>query len=722
MRAETPSFVSKEERGREESARLMPDDDTWQVYTEVMAEVMRRDRVMGKKVSAEEIQAVQEYLLLNCPLAGVPSPPGLASESFRRDDNNNVVETVHSSGLQHRSTFRERLQEQRREFLRQSNFTEEGYEYSGRCLLYMADSCARKQLPRPCVPAWRKLRECGLAPREKAVSTFLYVLFMPIESAADVGRDGVDTGMESLQHEASLDVAVFHDLLFAPNEKTVSIRIKDLITKGEAPLAEQILASLPDKPREAILQEGDEALSSWKRLRTYVPILQYYCDTGNMASALRLYREMQLSEGVILCAETYALVIAAAARHGWFRVPHEQPIAVRSCDISPHGFSSSPGPPLFDELASEMADDILELDEASASIIADGFNKGFETTANMTVHGLSDVWQRLRSWLRYGAAPVSGRRLFVGRVSVDSSTAICPESGATLRLFTLTHQQRKSVRGTLLQMAAAQHEEFGDKLLARRQGKSHNDTKPQGQREQSRNGTYALDQLLRFSDWLQLRGGDPFTAFIDGPNVAYYGHGDVRWSQVELVLNKLEAMGEAPLVIMPQKYVASKFWLSSIGRTQELSKHEMAIVSKLIDTKKMYVVSSACLDDYYWMLSSVAEQKPSRSPKVASDYSGRLHGVRPILITNDQMRDHRLSLLNPRLFRRWTSCHIVKYDIQPYIKNEWDNRNVTLFPADFFSREIQGNSAARLGEGTAWHFPVAEWPEPDRLCVTLKRS
>lgn len=128
-------------------------------------------------------------------------------------------------------------------------------------------------------------------------------------------------------------------------------------------------------------------------------------------------------------------------------------------------------------------------------------------------------------------------------------------------------------------------------------------------------------------------------------------------------------------------------------------------------------------DDYYWMLASVADQRVNDQLHVPiNDSSDRFPGLRPMLVTNDQMRDHRLSLLEPRLFRRWTSSHIVNYDIRPYEKDEWEERNLTFFHADFFSREIQSNRAVAFGNNTAWHFPVSEWPKNDRLCIIIARS
>jgi len=64
---------------------------------------------------------------------------------------------------------------------------------------------------------------------------------------------------------------------------------------------------------------------------------------------------------------------------------------------------------------------------------------------------------------------------------------------------------------------------------------------------------------------------------------------------------------------------------------------------------------------------------------------------------------------------------MVKYTI---IRHEEDDdakdREVTFFPADFFSREIQHNVATEFGNSTAWHIPVSEWQEGgDRLCLMI---
>jgi hypothetical protein len=82
-----------------------------------------------------------------------------------------------------------------------------------------------------------------------------------------------------------------------------------------------------------------------------------------------------------------------------------------------------------------------------------------------------------------------------------------------------------------------------------------------------------------------------------------------------------------------------------------------------------------------------------------------------VLITNDQMRDHQVEMLEPMLFRRWYSNYIVNYNFAAFVDGVCTHSDIGFSPADFFSREIQ--SSKDEDGSTVWHFPIAgkddEW-------------
>jgi hypothetical protein len=121
------------------------------------------------------------------------------------------------------------------------------------------------------------------------------------------------------------------------------------------------------------------------------------------------------------------------------------------------------------------------------------------------------------------------------------------------------------------------------------------------------------------------------------------------------------------------------------------------------------------------MLASVSDQARARNNEnidVSIDNEeGRWPGTRPMLLSNDQMRDHRMELLDPRLFRRWTSSHIVNYNFTAFVNEECVDREIGFSAPDFFSNEIQGNPSE--GGTMAWHFPVSDWDEDERFCIRL---
>lgn len=402
-------------------------DDVWDSYERAMTEVMQSTRVM-KKDKAASIRVVQDYLISRQSLPCVPSPMQLDQQGFQ-----------------------EAMSEQASNFQKHYNFTLAQYNFAMRSLVYFGDSCAKNELGLPVTISWHKLKEAGMIPREHSISTYMYIL----STQEDL----------SLCRDILNEVAVFHDLVYAPNERTVFLRMKNMIANNDVVGAEGILFSLPDKG------EGGE----WKRLRTFLPVLEYYCAAGDASSILRIFRGMRNSPGVYLDADTYAMIIGSLARFGWFR---EDSSTVEGFDQC--GFTSSHGAGLFDEIATEMASDILELTESASKQIMDAFLVGFtgKTDEEPTI-GDSEI-PRVS-----GTSDMDG--LHIGRVHIDQATGLCPASGAKLRLFGLDEDQRQHVHDTLLEMARLSYQEF---TKNRERG---------GEEDQD----FGFQQLSRFSEWLK---------------------------------------------------------------------------------------------------------------------------------------------------------------------------------------------------------------------------
>ncbi len=201
-----------------------------------------------------------------------------------------------------------------------------------------------------------------------------------------------------------------------------------------------------------------------------------------------------------------------------------------------------------------------------------------------------------------------------------------------------------------------------------------------------------------------------------------FDQGRFNYHQIQFVVDALEKSKENPLVILPYKYCMNSFsiYVGLKAIKQVLSTKEKRILQNLLQKKQLYRVPARCLDDYYWMLASVSNQTRSRGEidlDVPTDnIEGRWPGTRPMLVTNDQMRDHKLGLMEPRLFRRWTSCYITNYSFTAFVNSECIDREISFSTADFFSREIQRNETST---GTVWHFPVKDWGLNDRFCIRI---
>ncbi|KAG7346324.1 protein-only RNase P [Nitzschia inconspicua] len=645
------------------------DDNAWEAYTIAMEQMFKRPGVV-KKTKDHEIAACSNFLL---------SRHGLAPISVRRPVDG--------------PSFHQALEEQGTRFQQHYNFTKQEHEFITRCLVYVGDFCAKPRGEQeakfdrrdPIVVSWYKLKEMGWMPRENSFSTYMYILSNASEEqeVEDKTGDSSSSTTSSVYDDALLEIVTCHGQLYGSNEKTVAIQLKNMIRRGDVEGAEDLLASLENEAQQNIrgnVEESSQDLGL--RLRTFLPLMEHYCRIGDGKAILRLFHRMQEAPGTYFDADAYAMIVASLAHHGYFRPGKEDA-------------DEEFGPRLFDKIVSSMAEDVLDLTPETVAVLEKGFQ------------------------MEYSEGTIIDRTV-VEHVTI-ASNCTCPKTGAKLRLLKLNDNQRQHVHDTLKEMARLSSQEFLQKVNQRNKANGQPEVASSPDEESTENRAY--EAISNFSEWLDTRDGKPYTSIVDGANVAYYGHSNVHYSSLRAVVERLVGMGENPLVVMPSKYVQNSFRVGRNGHYQTLTERELGTLTWLREEDMIYVVPRLCLDDYFWMLASVSNQTKSRQGQDLTvpmkDELGRFPGMRPMIITNDQMRDHKLNLLEPREFRRWCSCHIVNYHLNFYEADEWEDRLVQLEPADYFSREIQGNPHP-TGGGDVWHFPISN--STDWLCIWLEQS
>jgi hypothetical protein len=137
------------------------------------------------------------------------------------------------------------------------------YEITQHLMGSLARYCARRARSSPMVVAWYKVKECGILLPKDTVATFLYVcgtmgmadsigmmssgigssLSYPDDDRGG-GGGGMKNGSRKEEEERFLvpeEVATYHDLSSKPTEASISLRIKSLVSKGDARGAESML-------------------------------------------------------------------------------------------------------------------------------------------------------------------------------------------------------------------------------------------------------------------------------------------------------------------------------------------------------------------------------------------------------------------------------------------------------------------------------------------------
>ena len=194
---------------------------------------------------------------------------------------------------------RRRLRERSEAYLEAKGLDARHHKLANTLLGHIADHCAKNSLYGPLHVAWEKVWEAGMSPLSRTLSTYLYVL--KSESGNDDSGGASDSGRDVVA-----EVAMFHDAMYEPTEKTTTLLVKLLVGRGDAAGAEALLAKVADGPLCDLCH------------RTTSRLLKLYCERGEMDSALRLYRRMRTTSSVRMDAATYDDFFAAVADNWYF--------------------------------------------------------------------------------------------------------------------------------------------------------------------------------------------------------------------------------------------------------------------------------------------------------------------------------------------------------------------------------------------------------------------
>ena len=149
------------------------------------------------------------------------------------------------------------------------------------------------------------------------------------------------------------------------------------------------------------------------------------------------------------------------------------------------GYSASYGTVLFNELLTDMSTDVLEIDSSSARRLYNAFLSTFPTNEQTT-----NAMKELPSLadLPIETTLCTNDELVVSRVSINSTTAICPRTRAKLRLIILDMDDKRNFYEKLLTMSQEQYFAFTGNFPGK--VKKSDDVE-------------ATKKLMQFADWLE---------------------------------------------------------------------------------------------------------------------------------------------------------------------------------------------------------------------------
>lgn len=168
-------------------------------------------------------------------------------------------------GKDQRIEFKNQLETQRNTFLESRKWNEKQYTTAKHALIGVGNQCARLARSLPLDVSWEKIKEAGMMLDNTSLDTYLHacttytggrrrsrgllggVTDSPIFDILGRTDERDDDAAEVDNNVADLpeEVATFHDLLYEPTERSLSIRVSALVAKGDGKGAGELLNSFP---------------------------------------------------------------------------------------------------------------------------------------------------------------------------------------------------------------------------------------------------------------------------------------------------------------------------------------------------------------------------------------------------------------------------------------------------------------------------------------------
>ena len=270
-------------------------------------------------------------------------------------------------------------------------------------------------------------------------------------------------------------------------------------------------------------------------------------------------------------------------------------------------------------------------------------------------------------------SPAGGSFTATPHVAVNLDTGVCSACNQTLQSVEPTPEQLATILKETQALAPTQFES----------------TKRQ--------------QWLAFEAWVADQiASKKFDSVVDGANVAYYrsssgvidastGGARAMYFQTDAIFDELRRRGRRPVVFLHQRHFHQR------GVSPELQQ-------KWRREGGMYIVPSGHNDDVFWL------------------YFTLQLGPGAILVSNDQMRDHRFEMLqSTKAFLKWRERHQCNFDLYETGRGSQNAHLAAhVYPPKLVSVQTQAPNAA-TGR-TSWHFPARATPTPEEARAAEERK